>query len=124
MKINIDRVISSRIKQAWAALSPEQQTRPARREGQSAAVTVSQTRVAPTPDPATGHPLLVAHSAISDDQDGVANSVEAGAVIDVDACGEIWGTRRYQQLDPGCTEAAAVWLEYLIRGKHYPRFRA
>jgi hypothetical protein len=38
--------------------------------------------------------------------------------IGVDAGGGIWGTGKYQELDPGWLEAAALWLEHLIIGKH------
>jgi len=32
--------------------------------------------------------------------------------------GVIWGTGKYEQLDPGSAEAFAVFLESLITGKH------
>lgn len=120
MKINIDPVISSRIKQAWTALPPNQQNRiaPLLVKAHQQAVTFSQTQVAPPADPAVRHQLLLAHSAITNDQDAVLDKVEAGVVVDVAPGGEIWGTGKYQQLDPGWAEAAAVWLEHLILGKH------
>jgi calcineurin-like phosphoesterase family protein len=120
MKINIDPVISSRIKQAWAALAPDQRNRiaPLLAKAHQQAVTFSQTQVAPPADPAVRHQLLLAHSAITNDQDAVLDKVEAGVVVDVAPGGEIWGTGKYQQLDPGWAEAAAVWLEHLILGKH------
>ena len=82
------------------------------------AVTASQTGKAPVPDPTVPHQALLAYSALKDDQDGVVSNLEAGVVIDVDADGQIWGTGKYEQLDPGWAEAIAVWLEHLILGKH------
>lgn len=119
-KINIDPVVSSRIKQAWAALPPDQKNRvaPMLLKAHQQALAVSQTRVAPPTDPTVGHQVLLAHSAITNDQDGVVNSLEAGVVIDVGAGGQIWGAGKYEQLDPGWAQAAAVWLENLILGKH------
>lgn len=116
MKINIDPVMSSRLKQAWAALSPDQQNRiaPLLVKAHQQAVTFSQNRVAPKSDPAVRHQLLLAHSALTNDQDGVLGSLEAGVVVDVAPGGEIWGTGKYENLDPGWAEAAAVWLEQLI----------
>ena len=120
MKISIDPVISSRIRQAWAKLTPEQQNRiaPLIAKANQQALIVSQARMAPTPDPAIGHQALLAHSALTGDQDAVVHSLEAGVVIDVGPDGVIWGTGRYQNLDPGWAEATAVWLEHLIVGKH------
>ena len=120
MKISINPVISSRIKLAWAKLSPDRRNRiaPLLARANQQALTVSQMRAAPAPDPTIAHPALLAHSAITDDQDGVVNSLEAGAVIDIGPGGEIWGTGKYQQLDPGWAEAIAVWLENLTLGKH------
>ncbi len=120
MKISIDPVISSRLKQAWDALSPDQRNRiaPLLVKAHQQAVTFSQTRVAPQTDPAVKHQLLLAHSAMTGDQEGVLASLEAGVVVDVGPGGEIWGTGKYQNLDPGWTEASAFWLEHLLLGKH------
>ena len=120
MKIDIDPVIASRIKRAWSALPKDQQNRiaPMLAKANLQAVTVSQTRKAPVPDPTVPHQALLAYSAIKDDQDGVVSSLDAGVVIDVDADGQIWGTGKYEMLDPGWAEAIAVWLEHLILGKH------
>ncbi len=84
------------------------------------AVAVAQTKAAPSAPPAPHH-LLLAHSALSNDSDGVLASLEAGAVIDVGPDGVIWGTGRYEDLDPGWAEAFAVYLESLLPvfgGKH------
>ncbi len=120
MKISIDPVISSRIKLAWAALAADQRNRiaPLLARAHQQAVTASLTRAAPPTDPSVRHPAALALSAITNDQDGVVNNLEAGIVVDVGPGGEIWGTGKYQQLDPGWAEAAAVWLEHLVLGKH------
>jgi hypothetical protein len=120
MKISIDPVMASRIKQAWGKLSPAQQKAitPMLLNAHQQAVAASQNKVAPKPDPSVNHNLLLAHAALTGDQDGVVNNLEAGVVVDVDSGGQIWGTGKYQQLDPGWAEAAAVWLENVFKGKH------
>lgn len=120
MGIRVDPVIANRIKAAWDKLPPEQRERitPLLTRAHQQAITTSHARVAPPADTSVGHALPLAMTAISDDRDGVANSLEAGVVIDVDGGGEIWGTGKYQQLDPGWLEAAAEWLEHLILGKY------
>jgi len=122
MKISIDPVISSRIKAAWKQLTPDQQRQigPSILRANQQAVTVAQTGKAP-PTPAEPHHLLLAHSALSNDSDGVLASLDAGAVVDVDPDGVIWGTGKYEELDPGWAEAFAVYLESLLPafgGKH------
>src|SRR5208283_5581778 len=119
MKINIDPAISSRIVSAWNALNPDQRSRvaPILAKANQRALTAAQSRVAPNFDSSVPHQALLAHSAISNDRDGVLSNLEAGIVIDVDAGGEIWGTGKYQQLDPGWAETVAVWLENLTN-KH------
>ena len=120
MKININPVISGRIKKAWAALSPDQRNRiaPMLARAHQQALTVAQTHTAPAPDPSVAHQALLAQTALTNDQDRVADSLPADVVIAVGAGGEIWGTGKYQQLDPGWTESVAVWLENLLLGKH------
>ena len=119
MKINIDPAIASRMMSAWNALSSNQRSRiaPILAKANQRALTVAQTQKAPTFDPSIPHQALLAHSAISSDRDGVLSNLEAGILIDVDAVGEIWGTGKYQQLDPGWAETIAVWFENLNR-KH------
>jgi len=113
MKIHIDPVISSRIKQAWSALPALQQSRiaPMLARASQQAMMVSQTRQAPPTSLDVPHQALLARSAINDDKDQVIGSLSPGLFIDVGPGGELWGTGKYEQLDPGWVEAAAVWLE-------------
>jgi Calcineurin-like phosphoesterase len=122
MKINIDPVIASRIQAAWAKLTPEQQAeiRPAILGANDQAVQLAQTGTAPA-GPAAPNTLILAHSALSNDSDAVVSNLEAGVVITVGPDGVIWGTGKWEQLDPGWAEAFAVFLESLlpvIGGKH------
>ncbi|HXR32097.1 MAG TPA: metallophosphoesterase [Verrucomicrobiae bacterium] len=119
MKINIDPVISSRIRAAWAKLTPAQRAElaPAILQAHQQAVSFARTKKAPA-GPAAPHHLMLAQSALSNDQDKVVSNLEAGVVLDVGGDGEIWGTGKYEQLDPGWAEAFAVFLESLINGKH------
>ena len=121
MKISIDPVIAGRIKAAWNKLSPDQQGQlaPLVLNANQQAVMVTQTGKAPT-DPAAAHHLVLAHSILSNDSDGVAASLESGVVIVVGPDGVMWGTGRYQQFDPGWTEALAVYLETLALGGKHP----
>ena len=122
MKISIDPVFSSRINAAWKQLTPAQQSQiaPAILNANQQAVSVSQTGKAPSVSAAPHH-LMLAQSALSNDSDHVVSSLEAGVVLDVGPDGVIWGTGKYEQLDPGWAEALAVFLESLlplIGGKH------
>ncbi len=122
MKISIDPVISGRINRAWRQLTAAQQSQiaPAILKANQQAVRISQTGKAPA-TPAAPHHLMLARSALTNDSDQVVSSLEAGVVLDVGADGIIWGTGKYQQLDPGWAEALAVFLESLlplIGGKH------
>jgi len=119
MKINIDPVMSSRIRAGWKKLTPAQQAElaPAISQANQQAVSVAQTGKAPA-GPAAAHHLMLAQSALSNDQDNVVCNLEAGVVLDVDVDGVIWGTGKYEQLDPGWAEAFAVFLESFITGKH------
>jgi Calcineurin-like phosphoesterase len=119
MKISIDPVISSRIKTAWNRLAPEQQGEIASAVlmANQQAVAVAQTGKAPAA-PAAPHQLVLVHSALTNDSDAVVSSLDAGVVLDVGPDGVIWGTGKYEQFDPGWTEAFAVFLESLLTGKH------
>ena len=119
MKISIDPVISSRINAAWNKLTSDQQAQlaPQILNANQQAVAVAQTGKAPAA-PAAPHHLILAHSALNNDSDGVVASLDAGVVVDVGPDGVMWGTGKYQQLDPGWAEAFAVFLESLLGGKH------
>ncbi len=120
MKVTIDPVISSRIKQAWSKLSDDQRKRiaPLLAKANQQAVIASQTQTAPPTDPTVPHQALLAHSALTNDEDAVLSNLQAGVVLDIGPEGEFWGTGKYEQLDPGWAEAVAVWMEHLIVGKH------
>jgi hypothetical protein len=119
-KITFDPVIASRIRKAWGNLTADQQRAlsPLVLKAHQQAVTLTQTKVAPPPDPTVNHNLLLANSALTNDRDGVLNSLQAGVVVDIGPEGQIWGTGKYEQLDPGWSEAAAIWLEHVFAGKH------
>jgi hypothetical protein len=119
MPVYIDPVISSRIRDAWKRLTPAQQAElaPAILQANEQAVTVAETKK-PPPGPAAPYHLVFAHSALTNDSDGVLNSLESGVVVAVGPDGVIWGTGKYEQLDPGWAEAFAVFLESLTAGKH------
>jgi hypothetical protein len=114
-----------RLKLAWAALPSDKKAaiQPMIDAAHEKLRTYQGTRQAPAPEPSVPHPLILVKSALTDDADGTAVALpelEPGAVeIDVDSGGAIWGTGRYQQLDPGWLGAAAAWLERLILG-NYP----
>jgi hypothetical protein len=122
MKINIDPVVSSRIKAAWAQLTPAQQAQiaPQILGANDQAVQVAQTGTAPLL-PAAAHTLVLAHSALTNDSDAVISNLDAGVVVTVGPDGVIWGTGKWEQLDPGWAESFAVYLESLLPifgGKH------
>ena len=119
MKIALDPVIVSRIKVAWGQLTSEQQSMiaPAVLKANQQAIQVSQTQKAP-PGSAAPHYLLLAHSALNNDPSSIVDTLEAGIVFDVGSDGVMWGTGKYQQFDPGWTEAFAVFLESLVAGRH------
>ena len=121
MKISIDPAIAGRINAAWQQLSPDQQGQMAGAilNANQQAVAVSQTGKAPAVA-AAPHTLMLAHSLLTNDSDAVVSNLEAGIVIDVGPDGTIWGTGKYQQLDPGWAEALAVFLETKIFGGIHP----
>jgi hypothetical protein len=115
-KISIDPVLAGRIKTAWQKLSPDQRNRiaPMVMNAHQQAVKVSQSQVAPAPNANMGHALPLMFSTITDDHDGVMGSLDLNIIIAADGGGEIWGTGKYEQLDPGWLGAAAEWLEHFI----------
>jgi surface antigen len=118
MKITVDPVIAARIRRAWNALPSEQRTKLAPMLLQAHQQAIAVTRGAAPAGPAAGHGLSLAVSVLSNDQDGVLGALDAGLVLAVDGGGEIWGTGKYEQLDPGWLEALAEWLEHLLLGHH------
>jgi len=120
MKIRIDPVIAGRIKAAWEKLSTDQRNKiaPLVMKAHQQAVTASQSRQAPASNANTGHALPLLFSAISNDQDGVMDSLDVNIVIAADGGGEIWGTGKYEQLDPGWLAAGAEWLEHHVIPNH------
>ena len=76
----------------------------------------------PPHDPNIPHQLLLVKSFLTDDQDGFLKRLDAqtalAAKVTVSPGGEIWGTGKYQQLDPFWVGAFAEWAGHLIFGKH------
>lgn len=113
-----------RIKAAWALLPADKKAivQPKIDAAHEQLRSYQATGTAPPPDPEIAHHLLLVKSALTDDADGTAGALpelQPGSVeIDVDPGGSIWGTGKYQQLDPGWLAAAACWLEHLIFGRH------
>jgi hypothetical protein len=110
-----------RLKIAWALLPADKKAaiQPMIDAAHEQLRTYQATGKAPH-DPTIPHQLILTKSALTDDAEGLAAALpEPGAVqIDVDAGGAIWGTGKYQQLDPGWLGAVAAWLEHLILGKY------
>jgi len=76
----------------------------------------------PPHDPNIPHQLLLVQSLLTNDQDGLLKRLDSQTAlavgITVAAGGEIWGTGKYQQLDPLWVGAFAEWAGHLILGKH------
>ncbi len=119
MKLNIDPIMSKRINDAWTALTADQKTKLApliARAGHHALL-AAQTRQAPPMPADIPRQALLISSALNGDQDSTLANLSPGLFIDVGPNGEIWGTGKYEELDPGWAEAAAVWLEYFLKPK-------
>jgi len=125
MPINLDPVLTSRIKTAMGQLN---QWRPdlaaqittAVENAHAQAMQVAQSGTLP-PGPLATHSLMLAKSALTNDADAVVSSLEAGIIINIGPDGVILGTGKWEQLDPGWIEAFAVFLESLlpiVGGKH------
>jgi hypothetical protein len=116
-------IYKERLKLAWALLPEAKKAKlqPLIDAAHQQLQTFRATGQAPH-DPTVPHELTLAKTALTDDAEGLVAGLpepEAEAVeIAVDPGGAIWGTGKYQQLDPGWLEAAAVWLEHLIFGRH------
>ena len=118
MKTYIDPVIKARIQRAWNQLRPEQRARlQPLVEGSRVAMKAIQAQGVP---PASDFPreALLLHAALTDDRDNALASLEIGIVVGVNGTGEIIGTGKYEQLDPGWAECLAEWLEHFITGIH------
>jgi hypothetical protein len=77
--------------------------------------------VIPKPHPTVSRVLYLAHSVLTDDNDGIIRALERGAGYGKDVVGPdgaIWSTGRYEELDLGWLGATAEWMEHLIIGNH------
>jgi hypothetical protein len=118
MKTYIDPVIRARIQRAWNQLRPEQRARlQPLVEGSRLAMKAIQARGVPSASDFPREALLL-HAALTDDGDNALASLESGIVFGVDGIGEIIGTGKYEQVDPGWAESLAEWLEHFITGIH------
>jgi hypothetical protein len=115
-------LMAERLKIAWALLPPDKKAAiqpmiDAAHEQLRLYVNTGQA----THIPGIPHQLLLAKTAINDDVEGLAAQLPepdaALAKIIVDPGGAIWGTGKYQQLDPDWLEAAALWVEHLLIGR-------
>jgi hypothetical protein len=120
MQVYIPPTTASRIRAAWEKLSPEQRSRimPLIQRGHQKTLIAMRERVAPPVDEMTGPSLNLALSAMTGDTAGIVDTLDAGIVVTVDGGGEIWGTGKYEALDPGWLEAFVLWLENLSEHKH------
>jgi hypothetical protein len=113
-----------RLKVAWALLPADKKAaiQPMIDAAHNQLQSYRTTGSAPPHDPTVSHLLTLVKAALTDDADGTAAALpelQPGAVeIDVDSGGAIWGTGKYQQLDPGWLAATAAWFEHLIAGKY------
>jgi hypothetical protein len=112
-------IYKERVKLAWAALPQAKKARiePLIEAAHQQLQAFRATGVAPH-DAAVPHQLILAKTALTDDAEGLVTALPEATELAVDAGGEIWGTGKYQQIDPGQLGAVAVWLEHLILGRH------
>jgi len=119
MRIYIEPTTASRIKDAWNKLSPDQRNRILPLFQQAHQNTLLAMKGVPPPvDSALGPPLNLAMSVISNNVDGVVDTLDFGIIVAVDGGGEIWGTGKYEGLDTGWLQALAEWLENLLKAKY------
>jgi len=66
------------------------------------------------------HQFLMAKAALTNDAEGIVAALPEPKAVEISVApgGEIYGTGKYQQLDPGWVQAAAVWVEHMLLGKH------
>lgn len=123
-----DFLAAERLRIAWAVLPKEKKDAiaPMLDAAHEQLRHFAQTRKA-VHRPDVPHQLLLAKTALTSDQEQLVPKLpnptasagpQAAIEIDVSPIGEIYGTGKYQQLDPGWVEAAAIWIEHLIIGKH------
>lgn len=119
MKIYIPPITASRIRDAWAKLTPERQARimPLIQRAHQKTLVATKERVAPQTDETVGSSLNLAMTALTGDSAGILDSLDIGIVVAVDGGGEIWGTGKYEGLDAGWLEAFARWLENIPEKK-------
>jgi hypothetical protein len=102
----IDPVIASRIRAAWGNLAPDIRTRiTARLNAKRVAKGFQQ--------PVPLQELVTLDAAV-----GAVAVPKVALTSQVDSSGEIWGTGRYEHLDPGWAESIACWLETMH--DHHP----
>jgi hypothetical protein len=102
----IDPVIASRIRAAWGNLAPDVRTRiTARLNAKRVAKGFQQ--------PVPLQELVTLDAAV-----GAVAVPKVALTSQVDSSGEIWGTGRYEHLDPGWAESIACWLETMH--DHHP----
>jgi hypothetical protein len=120
MNIYIPPTTASRIRAAWAKLSPEQQSRimPLIERAHQKTLIATREHVAPPVDEMVGSSLNLAMSAMTGDSAGIVNLLDAGIVVTVDGGGEIWGTGKYEAMDIGWLEAFVLWLENIPEPKY------
>jgi hypothetical protein len=102
----IDPVIASRIRAAWGNLAPDVRARITARLN---AKRVSKGFQQPVPL----QELVTLDAAV-----GAVAVPKVALTSQVDSSGEIWGTGRYEHLDPGWAESIACWLETMH--DHHP----
>lgn len=113
-----------RLKLAWALLPADKKAaiQPLIDAAHEKLRTYQITGKAPPHDPTIPHQLTLVKSALTDDADGTVAALPqlrpGEPEVVVDSGGTIWGTGKYQQLDPGWLGAAAAWMEHLILGRH------
>ena len=118
--ISIDPALATRIQSAWDQLGKarpdlQAQITNAMQGAHAQALQVAQTGT--TPAAAEPHSLTLAHTALTNDCDGLISRLEAGILFGIGPDGVMWGTGKWQQFDPGWIEAFAVYLESLLVGK-------
>jgi hypothetical protein len=117
--MTIDPVLSSRIKVAWNALSAGQQQKmlPLLQRANARLNAAARGEITGSHDEVE-HVLMFGLTVLYDDPDDVLGRLSVNSQGGVDGNGAIWGTARYEQLDPGWLESFAEWLEHLIIGRH------